>query len=421
MGIFDAMLAGLSGLKAQSQSMGIISDNIANVNSVGYKGAKARFSTFVTTSPTTTHYAAGGVRSFPLVQVDKQGLVESSDSSTDLAVVGRGFFVVNSAQQPTPTDTYSFTRAGAFTLDSDGYLVNTAGFYLQGWPTDSAGVPTPANLSSVNNLSTINVANVAGTAKPTTQVTLGANLPASAAIGATTTTNVLIYDALGVAHNLAMTWTKTATNAWSMAVGNPTLASNSATVTGTTTGGGGTMTFNGNGTPATITMANVTITPWTTGANASNIALNFGTVNMADGVTQFSSNYSTNFINQDGIEFGEFSDVTIDDNGLVTALFENGDSLPIYKIPLATFNAPNGLKAKSGNVFSQTNVSGQYTLNPANVGRSGLLAPSALESANVDLGTEFTNMIVTQRAYSAAAKIITTSDEMINELVNIKR
>jgi flagellar hook protein FlgE len=425
MSIYGAMFSGVSGLNAQSQSLATISDNISNVNTVGYKTAKAYFSTLVT-SQTQNNYSPGGVRSTPLYDIDRQGLLQASASDTDLAISGQGFFVVSQSLTPGAADVRYFTRAGSFQPDAAGYLRTPTGFYLQGWATDAAGVPTAADLTDITLLEPVQVNAVSGSARATTSISLGLNLPASAAVAATETTVIQIYDTLGVSHDVTFTWTKLATNSWRV----------QAAVAGATTvdegavgGGAGysvVVAFNGDGTPATFdgaaTPPDLAIGGWTSGALNSDIAMTLGTPGTASGVTQFASAYSTNFLDQDGAQFGNFFGVTVDDDGIVTALFDNGESLRIYKLPLATFPNPDGLSGRTGTVFLESSAeSGAPTLRETGSGSAGVIVPSALESSTTDLASEFSTMIVTQQAYSAAAKIITTADEMLSELMRIKR
>lgn len=417
MSLYGAMFSGVSGLAAQSQALGMISDNISNINTVGYKGAVARFATLVTQSPTISTYTPGGVRSSPLQRVDQQGLLQGSSSKTDVAIAGNGFFVVHEALTPGPGTDYLFTRAGSFRPDEAGNLVNSAGYFLQGWQYDATG-NLPANTSVLSSLSTINISSLSGSARATTEIDLGLNLPSTAAVNDTHAATIQIFDSLGNGHDFTITFQKTATNAWDWSFSDPTLSS-SGVVSGTGAGDG-TITFNGDGSPATITVTTpVAVTAWTTGATNSAITLNMGTVNLADGVTQFAGNYAIGFLQQDGVRFGSYTGVNIDEDGVVTALFDNGQQLPIYQLPVATFPSPNGLEARAGNAYSQSDRSGDVVLSEANTGGAGVIAPSALEASNVDLAEEFTNMIVTQRAYSASARIISTADEMMEELVRI--
>ena len=181
------------------------------------------------------------------------------------------------------------------------------------------------------------------------------------------------------------------------------------------------VTFSGIGVPTTFNVASAAISGYATGAVDSTIAINFGTVNLSDGITQFSGDYNVTFINQNGVKFGTFSGVSISEEGLVVALFDNGETLPIYKIPVVTFANLNGLTARTGNVYVGSDSSGSPVLRNAKTGGAGGIIASALENSTVDIGTEFTNMIIAQRAYSASARVITTADEMLDELVRIKR
>jgi flagellar hook protein FlgE len=424
MSIFGAMFSGVSGLSAQAQFLGMISDNISNVNTVGYKGSTAQFSTLVTDAASPTTFTPGGVQSNTQQLIDKQGLLQSSTSKSDVSIVGHGFFVVNEASTPGIGNEFLYTRAGSFNPDKDGFLRNVAGYYLMGWPTDANGVVTAANPSVLSSLQAVTVTGISGSAVQTTSLSAGLNLSATATNGDTHLTTAQIYDSLGIEHTVTLTFTKTANPLeWTVDVSDPTQVGGG--VSGTTTFNGGapqTITFNGDGTLATPAVwPTIDISAWTTGASNSSIALNLGTQNQADGLTQYSSAYATYFINQDGIRFGEFNEVSIDENGLVSALFDNGQTTPIFQIPVATFNNINGLEAVTGNVFRESDRSGTVLLNTAGSGSAGSISPSSLESSSVDIANEFTSMIVTQQAYSAAARIITTASQMLDEVLRIGR
>jgi flagellar hook protein FlgE len=417
MSLYGALYAGVSGLSAQANALGIISDNIANVNTIGYKGTSARFSTLVTQQATQTLHSPGGVKSSPFNHIDRQGLLQASASATDIAIAGKGFFVVNESANPGVGDEYLFTRAGSFYPNENGDLVNTAGFYLQGY--NLANGPATTSASTVTGLETVNVADLAGAATPTSALAIGLNLPSIAAIGDTETLTVQVYDSLGNSHDIDLLFTKTAVNDWSITPQNPTLTSD-GTASGNVTSAAGSITFV-DGLPTVITMPDIDIT-WTVGgATASSIVVDAGTLGQPNGVTQFAGEFTVRKSNQNGVSFGNFAGVSIDEAGVVTALFDNGETLDIYQLPIAIFQNPNGLTAGSGNVYQQTPRSGPFLLNLAELGGAGTVAPSSLEASTVDLATEFTNMIVVQRAYSASAEIITTADEMLEELIRISR
>ena len=179
------------------------------------------------------------------------------------------------------------------------------------------------------------------------------------------------------------------------------------------------VTFDGSGIPTVFNVDDISI-DLNNGAADLAIDFNFGTVGQADGLTQFAAPYNPTFIDTDGAAFGQFSGVTISEAGLVTALFENGDIRPIFTIPVATFPNPNGLGSNTGNVYNQTDFSGLFFLRTAATGGAGKVQNSAVEQSTVDIAKEFTSMSTTQRAYTAAAKVITTADEMLEELVRIR-
>ena len=741
MSIFGALQSGISGLAAQSSAMGAISDNIANVNTIGYKVTNTQFSTLVTKQTSSTMYSPGGVQSRPRQEISAQGLLSSTSISTDVAITGSGYFVVNQAANPGEGDMWAYTRAGSFGLDDNGYLVNTGGFYAQGWsllPWDGNPNASVVNVNGINymkayydasgktvyindniidsrNLRPINLSTIGGTATATQQISMGANLPSSAPIfdptnaaaGGKEKISALIYDSLGNASNLSLEFTKTSSNGWSLGSTIPSGAAsvvmtgntengndissdvyyaagqleftsipqNGSTISITDAGTGKTYTFefvnnadgyvganipveiskqvvsvddfvknfetalkenmpsagrftadgnkisivqstmgsaltidasktlacvqsavnpradtglptgifdipqidndikngaridftsttaadylnksitingqtytfsntaapdnplqvdisdyisgvtvdpagvvsalanalnntatepnrfvasgmsleilpsssggditintqnlgtaidgvvrNKDGGWGSIQNKNVTIgstfktnttedqqgsivpavrfnsdgTPkefwvnsmeieWANGAenmtgesgHGTPITLNMGNVGTNDGLTNLSGNFTTNYIKQDGAKFGSYSGVQVSENGVVTALFDNGETRPIAILPLATFANPEGMESLTGNAWIETDASGQALLKMAGTNGAGEITSGALETSKTDLATEFSNMIVTQRAYSAATKIITTADEMLDELTRM--
>ena len=751
MSIFGAMQSGISALASQSSSMGAISDNIANVNTVGYKSNSVAFSTLVTKQSSSSLYSPGGVQSKPKQSISAQGLFSATSNSTDVAISGSGYFVVNQAANPGEGDLWAYTRAGSFSVDENGYLKNTGGYYAQAWsllPWDGNPNATVVDVNGIKymkayydasgntvyindniidgtNLRPVNLANIGGTATPTHQISLGANLPSddpiydptNAAAGGKRKVSALIYDSLGNASNMSLEYTKTSSNGWSMGASVPSgassvtlyggrettgdtsqdvyyaagqleftkspengssiaitdagtgttynfiftngtatippdtgntkniavdissgiittsdftkafetaiknnmpsanrftadgstiqivqsvagaeltidasktlacvqSASNPAQDTGIPTGvftiqaidndikntaridfnsdkaadylnhtitldgktyhfvntdtaddpdagdyyvniadaisggdvdvakmmsifgaklnttatepsrfvisgssleilpssTGGDITidttnlgtaisgvvrdsvtnswksiqnttatlanqftvngteveqgavvpavrFNADGTPKYFYVDEMAI-GWANGAqnmdgdpdNGTRITLDMGNVGTNDGLTNLSGDFLTNYINQDGAKFGSYTGVSISEDGVVTALFDNGETRPIAILPLATFANADGMEALTGNTWIETDASGQAMLRQAGTNGAGEITAYSVESSNVDLATEFSNMIVTQRAYSAATKIITTADEMLDELTRM--
>lgn len=291
--------------------------------------------------------------------------------------------------------------------------------YLYGYPTDSNGDPN-VGTGSLANLEPINLSNIAGTASATENLSIDANLPADAAISDVFTTDVEVYDSLGSFHNVELSWEKTNTNEWQLSFADPTLSSDTSTTTGTSSGA---VTLNydsdGNLTSTAPSPATLSVSGWTTGATNSSIELDLGDV------TQLASNSSNpqvtlNSTSHDGIEYGDLDSVSVGDDGLMTAVFDNGTSYPIYQVPLASFNNPDGLTMYSGNAYCVSGSSGDCTLVTAGAGSSGSISGSSLEGSTVDTADQMTKLIVAQQAYSASAEVVSSTDEMFDTLIRAK-
>lgn len=417
MSLYAALLTGVSGLNANSRALSITSSNIANVNTVGFKASTAGFSTFVASSGGGGGISPASVNVEAKQQVQKQGLLTSTGSGTDLAISGNGFFIVTN--DPTNPNAMAYTRAGSFKPDSEGFLRNSAGYYLEGWTLNPDG-SLPANRSA---LSAIDLSSLNGTADETSSIRIRANLKASAVVGPDPEfqQTINIYDSQGGARPMQLSFTKTGANTWDYEV---TYQGAGTDLSGAITGGTGTITFNSDGTLATPAGGNINLTiPWdtSTGLVPQAVTLNVGTVGDSDGVTQFDSASTLTSVIVDGAPFGSLTSVSVDEEGIVTALFDNGLQRQVFKIPVAMFANPNGLLAISGNAYQITRESGALSILEAKTGGAGEIASSSLESSTADLAQEFTDLITTQRAYSAATKIITTADDMLQELMQVKR
>jgi flagellar hook protein FlgE len=435
MSIFGALYSGVSGLFAQSQALGMIADNISNANTPAYKETHALFSTLVTQDSTPTTYTPGGVQAAPFTAIDQQGLLQASSSATDLAIQGGGFFVVNNNPLGASVNgAFSYTRAGSFTVDANGNLKNAAGLYLQGQKLTPAQAQAIASgniaqltATSLTALQTVNVSGLNGAATATSGITLAANLPAGDTTGSPARTmTVPVFDSLGNEHDLTLSFKRTANpNEWQVSGS----LSGAGASTVTITGGDNLVKFNSDGTlnaaGTTFSAANALSIGWDsaiTGATTpQTVTFNLGTNAQANGLGQSGGPFSVSRIDQNGLRFGNYTGVSIDSNGIVTASFDNGQRQPIFIIPIATFPDPDGLAAQTGNTYLQTDRSGTFLLRQSGTGAAGTVAPSALEGSTVDIATEFTNLIVTQRAYAADAKIITTADQMLQDLINAKQ
>lgn len=435
MSIYTALRAGVSGLTANSSALAVISDNIANVNTVGYKRSGVDFSALVNAQNSNTTYNAGGVLPLTRQQISLQGSLEQSRSATDLAISGDGFFIVSpNNQQLSNGGSVLFTRAGSFTIDADGYMVNAQGLFLQGWPVASDGSVTtsPTSLSAIE---AVNISGVGGLAEPTANVGINANLNSDQAAYAgayaagdmadgTVTphfeSSLEVFDSLGAPRTIAFGFLKTGPNTWQV----ESYARPNTNVTGGALNGGllasGTLTFNTDGTVAssTGTIGSTFTIPWATSTGASPQAVD---LDLSTGMTQFAKSFGITSVTADGVPPGDLVSLILEGDGMLTAQFSNGRARALYQIPLATFLNPNGLAADQGGAFRTTLESGLYNINSSNAGGAGRIVSGALEASNVDLAAEFTNLITTQRAYSAASRIITTADEMLEELLMIKR
>lgn len=459
MSLYASLFSGVSGLSANSSAMGMISDNIVNINTTGYKGTTAKFSSLVTESNSSS-YSPGGVIAKPQALISHQGLLQGSSSATDFSIDGAGFFVVaNQTDSQDPDATISYTRAGSFTPDANGFLQNTAGLYLQGYELDSSGNPPTINTT---NLRPINVSNFTITAEATTTVDIRANLqssqPISAAItGATydnsTTagsmagydadisagiipatqgtkpdfeTNIDVYDAKGGLHTLTFAAIKQTDNVWNVEIYvSPAAELAVQGLAGTGQLAAGQLTFNGDGSIDTVASSAVLMAPltinWAGGADPGVITFDLGTNGQSNGISEFTGESTVISSTTNGAKFGSVIGVSANEAGVITALFNNGLARDVFILPISTFQNPDGLTRRQGNSYTISDASGSGDLKLAGKGGAGFVAPSTLEASTVDLAKEFTSLITVQRAFSASTKIITTADEMLDELNRIKR
>lgn len=577
MSLFGSLYTGVSGLSAQSQATAMISNNIANVNTVGFKRSEAAFYSLVTTEGRSTRYSPGTVSVDRIQRVTQQGPIQQSTSSTDTSISGNGFYPVKRDSLNSSLTEYLYTRNGQFSEDAQGYLVNTAGFYLYGWPLDQNG-QLPSNQGDLTSLVPIDVAFLGGLTRPTTTAELALNLDstnggeADALLANAGTVppdfsrSITMYDSLGNGQQVNFEYVKVygpqptanstinqlsattrlvadlgliAGNTFSVTSdlgplltltvvsGTPAAAGEVQTVgdvinaiNGAGSGvtaflgnegelviqrddfvtGAETVTLaNGVGTPlgalglgaggvfTTPSLAGFDIgtaadtPPFSTGAfptpqnlpgdpnynargwwqvraiDPNNNVLSTGLINFRpDGTinalpdsdgnidieltginwgngsalqtievsisrhSQFAGNFTVLFADQNGAELGLRTGIDIDRDGFVIARFSNGATSRLYKIPLVTFSNPNGLQEVSGTAYSKNDESGEENLREAGAGGAGFIEPSTLEISNVDLADEFAKLIVSQRAYSANTKVITTVDQMTEELLRLR-
>lgn len=413
MSLYSALMASVSGMSAQANSLSTISDNIANADTTGYKEASTQFEDMLNEVGTSS-YNAGGVSTIVTYGIAQQGDLTAATSSTDMAIQGNGFFVVQNASG----DTF-LTRVGSFSQNADGDLVNASGYTLMGYPI-SATSPAPTT-DTLGQLVPINVSTSGLVANPSTSGTLTGNLPSTASADAgtlpsanvagstyTDMTSVTGYDDLGNPVTLNIYMTNTGPNTWEADVFNAADAA---------PGGG----FPYSSGP--ITTQNLTFSG-TTGALTSSSTLSIAvpggqTLSLdLSGMTQLASSFSA-VPTVNGNAPASFQSLSISPDGVLSEVYSNGSQTPIYQIPLATVASVNSLTSQAGDVFSPNAQSGNIILGAANSSGFGSINGSELESSTVDLATELTNMVVTQNAYQANSKAFQVGSDMLSELVNL--
>lgn len=433
MSLFGALNTAVSGLTSQSAAFGNISDNVANSQTVGYKAVDTNFIDYLTSS-TAQDNEPGSVATRPYYTNGVQGTISQSSNPLALAIAGQGFFAVSVPQNasassgaPSFNPQSFYTRAGDFQLDKNGYLVNSAGEYLQGWSVDPL-----TGVVNQSQLSTIQITQTQFNPVPTSQVDLSANLPTAAAAGAPVSSQVDVYDSLGNSHAITLSWVQNATNDWTVTAASadnqPSATIGTADVQfgangvaagtiggfGATSGNIGASAFAANG------AANLTLTT-DLGAGAQTINLNLGNFGQANGLTQFAgSSYTLRSFSQNGVPPGAFTGLTMTTTGGVVANYNNGQSQTIAQVPVITFEVPAALQRQNGQSFTATASSGNPIAQSASTNGAGSLVTSSVESSNVDIATEFSKLIVAQQAYSANAKMVTTADALLQTTLNMK-
>ena len=421
---FGSFSAALSGLNANAIYLRVIGNNLANLNTIGFKSSAVTFKDLVSQ---TLKFSGGGgnpvqiglgVVPGTISPIFSQGAIESTSEASNVAIQGDGFLVVRLGNG------FAYTRAGDFSFDADGTLVSSSGNAVQGWSTldpltgavITAGQPTDVVIPP-------------GVLRPPTATTLFqtvSNLDADAAVGATFSASVQVVDSLGATHLVTINYTNTGAGAWTYDVTVP-----GAEVTGGVVGtpfsiGNGTLTFDAQGVlnlvdgaaPADVAL----VTPiWTSGAAASAITWDLVDAAGTGHLTGFASQSATASISQNGLLAGRIESISVDNSGNIVAAFGAGQSVKIAQLALASFNNPKGLAKLGSNLYGESQAAGSSNIGTAGTGGRGTLIGSALEQSNVDIALEFTRMILAQRGYQASSRTITVSDELLLETLNLKR
>ncbi len=432
MSITTAISSAVSGLRAQGAQLAAVAENLANSSTIAFKNREIDFNSLVVGNTTRSGFSGGGVIFRAHQELESQGLLRTTDSATDISLNGRGFFVVSDDTNNQPSG-FNFSRNGNFSKDQDGFLVNSEGMFLMGQRTDDTGAIISLASNDLTSVEPVNVGAVAGTAQETTIVRFDLNLPADSATGSTFTNAFQIFDALGIAHQITTQWTKNGPNDWSAVFGTPVQVDTVPPVLSADYLVGGfnvptaqiDITFNGDGSIATFNPnpPSITLDNFVAGAlSPQPITLDLGTIGLTDGVSQFAGTTATPdieifFIDQDGVRFGQLSSVEINNEGLVEAIFENGVVLPIYRIPVATFQNPRGLTHINGTIYDEADAAGILVLKRPGQGDAGDIVANSLELSTTDTAEEFNKMIISQQAYAANAQVISTADELFDELL----
>lgn len=426
-----------TGLGAAGAAVGVIGNNLANVNTTGFKASRCHFQDLISqfiVGTTGSNQVGKGVSLERIEQMFTQGSLQQTGVPTDMAISGDGFFIVKGTQGGVTQNYYS--RNGAFRFDDQGYMVNQSGFRVQGYTANPQGVlgATLGDLQiskkSLNPLPTSNI-DLYANLKPTDPI-----IPAPGfqlATPDTTSsfkTSMVTYDSLGNAHQVDIygTHTATAPDVWDM----------NMVIDGGDLAGGvagtpqqfnlGQLTFDGQGRLVSSTTPNPVAVPWGGGANAGAMNFNWGDPIAAGGTglkgsTQWNTvaNSAASYIHQDGYGTGNLETISVDENGVVSGGFTNGQTLTLCQVAMANFEDPTGLNSVGGNRFIETPDSGQANIGTPQTGGRGSISGGTLEQSNVEISDQFIDLIAYQKAYQANAKTITTADGLLQEVFQLIR
>jgi flagellar hook protein FlgE len=415
--MIGSLFAGISGLNVNSKALTVIGDNIANVNTTAFKSNRSSFANILSQSLAGTGASeiGRGVEFWGITPMWSQGSVENTANPTDMAINGAGFFVLRDN-----ANSEFYTRAGDFTFDRDGYLINPDGLFVQGYEVTTVAADGTMTLGNIQDINVPGQSTTPPHASST--FTVDVNLDAGADVLDTYSSTVIVYDSLGNGIPVTLTFEKQAVNSWDVSVSVP-----AGTVTDPATDvviDVANYTFDGaDGSLLNNADPQITLSDLISGAD--DLVLVWDLVDAAGvthgDLTQYASPSTTTFQTQDGYPSGVLRGVSVDEFGVVTGSYSNGQLTPLYQVLLADFPNYYGLSKMGKNLYAESRDSGQPLDGVPQSGRLGSISPSAIEMSNVDLAQEFVKMITTQRAFQANSRVITASDEILAELINIKR
>lgn len=429
MSITKAMYTGVSGMIAESDTLGIVGDNVANTNTIGFKKSRATFESVLGGAVSAPDNAGGGVRLGRTQQIFGQGAIVNTGNATDVALQGDGFFVVDGAVNGLKGDYY--TRAGQFTVNNDGRIVNPEGLQLQGYQALPDG-------SFNSKASSLQLSTAQLPPKATKTMTVTANLDASATTPAAAwdpqnpgptsnlSTSMTVYDSLGKSHAVDVYFRKQSDGNWDVHA-----IAKGDDLAGGTAGqnqeiGTGALKFDSSGALSDVTWSQQPTASFTGAKGSQAITLDFGKPTSQggtglSGTTNFGATSAVSAQSQDGYASGDLANVKIDAEGVVSGVYSNGQTVAAGKIAIAKFKSNDGLAKSGQNTWTATRESGEAALGMAGEGGRGACVSGALEQSNVDISEQFVDLISHQRAFQANSKTITTADQMLQEVMTLKQ
>jgi flagellar hook protein FlgE len=405
----------LSGISANSQEINVIGNNLANINTTAYKGSRTNFAELLSglsyASDGNPIQMGLGSISAGVTPLFTQGSIQTTGNSTDVAMSGNGFFIVSTGTG------YAYTRAGNFSLNGTGQLVNSDGYAVVGYMGSggviNANTPlTPITIQGSQSLPP----------KATANLSIAANLDSQAATGSSFSTTLQTFDSLGSGHTVTFTFTKAGPTDWTWSASIPATDTGGTAADAPVSIGSGTFTFNSQGV-LTDPTANATLSVSGLSNGAADMSMQFGILD-ANGNPRFTCNAgtsATSSVTQDGYAPSSLSNIAIDDNGVINGNFSNGQEIPLAQLAIANFNNPDGLLKFTGSTFVTGSSSGEPSIGVAKTGGRGTVNGSSLELSNVDIAGEFTNLIIAERGYQANSRVITTTDQLYQEAINLIR
>lgn len=411
--MITAFSTALSALQGDNEAVNVIGNNLANMNTTGYKETEVEFSDLMSQVMGGSEQVGLGIAPIQTETQYAQGTIQTTNGATDAAINGSGFFVVNNQAGQT-----LFTRAGDFQVAANGELETPTGEIVQGWNATGGTVNTNSAITNIT-------LPLGGTvpASATTTMSINANLdstPSSSTTESTFSAPIQVYDSLGNAHTLTATFTETAANTWSYAVTIPAADLKSG---GTASVATGNISFNSDGTisspAASATQPAVKITGLADGAADMNITWNLFDSSGNSTMTQLAQASGVSATNQNGFAAGQVSSVSIQDGGTIVAKYTNGQQATVGQIALATITNPNSLISVGNNELEASSTTAQPAIGVANSAGRGQIDGGALESSTVDMATQLTDLLQMQSSYQAASKVITTNDQMLEDTVSL--